>query len=221
MEFKVIGSSSAGNCYILSDGEDRIMIEAGLPWKRVQQALNFDTQGIRFCLCSHLHQDHSRYVDVIMSAGIDVYAPPAGFMHHRFHPLDKYTFVVDDWRFRAFPVRHDIECYGFLIAKGSERILYLTDCLYSPFRFADLTMILIGVNYSKDTISEDIDSAHRKHIIQDHMSLETAKELLKANDLSKVREMHLLHLSRDNSNADLFQREIQSLTGKPVFVAKE
>ena len=130
-------------------------------------------------------------------------------------------FDPADWRVRAFPVKHDVPCVGYLIATGSERVLYLTDALYSPFRFANLTMILLGVNYSKDRLSPNIHPTHRKHIIQDHLSLETAKGLLAANDLSQVREIHLLHLSRGNSDADMFKREIEKLTGKPVFIAQE
>jgi hypothetical protein len=42
---------------------------------------------------------------------------------------------------------------------------------------------------------------------------------MQANDLSKVQEIWLLHLSDGNSDADRFKREIQELTGKPVYVA--
>lgn len=52
------------------------------------------------------------------------------------------------------------------------------------------------------------------------MSLETAKEFLRANDLSRVQEIWLLHLSDDNSDAERFKREIQGLTDKPVYVAQ-
>ena len=45
------------------------------------------------------------------------------------------------------------------------------------------------------------------------------KELLKANDLSKVQQIWLLHLSDGNSDEKRFKREIQELTGKPTFIA--
>lgn len=44
---------------------------------------------------------------------------------------------------------------------------------------------------------------------------------LKANDLSKVREIWLLHLSDGNSDAERFKREVMELTGKPVYIALE
>jgi phosphoribosyl 1,2-cyclic phosphodiesterase len=50
------------------------------------------------------------------------------------------------------------------------------------------------------------------------MSLANAKQLLKANDLSLVRQIYLLHLSDDSSSASQFKREVQKLTGKEVIV---
>ncbi|WP_281253736.1 hypothetical protein [Sporomusa silvacetica] len=42
---------------------------------------------------------------------------------------------------------------------------------------------------------------------------------MKANDLSMVREIYLIHLSSGNSDAYRFKREIAELTGKMIFVA--
>jgi phosphoribosyl 1,2-cyclic phosphodiesterase len=231
MEFKALASSSSGNAYILSDGGESIMIEAGIPWPKVQKAMDFQTGAIQACLVTHGHKDHSGYVGSVLRAGIDVYTPfDERFVgHHRIHfvPSDQqFGFTVGRWSIKSFPVKHDVVCVGYLIGRvsleyGIERVLYLTDCLYSPFRFKGLAMILLGVNYSKDTISPDIEPAVRKHIIQGHMSLQTAIELLKANDLSRVREIWILHCSAQNSNAEMFKREIEKLTGKPTFVAAE
>ena len=57
--------------------------------------------------------------------------------------------------------------------------------------------------------------------MRSHMSLENCKELLRANDLSKVKEIHLLHLSDENSVEDQFKKEIAALTGLPVYVAQK
>jgi phosphoribosyl 1,2-cyclic phosphodiesterase len=56
--------------------------------------------------------------------------------------------------------------------------------------------------------------------MQSHFSLENVKEFLKANDLSRVRQIWLLHLSDGNSDAELFKQEIEKLTGKLIFVAQ-
>ena len=41
MELKILGSSSKGNCYLLDNGNDCLMIECGIPFKDVQKAVNF------------------------------------------------------------------------------------------------------------------------------------------------------------------------------------
>jgi hypothetical protein len=52
-----------------------------------------------------------------------------------------------------------------------------------------------------------------------HMSLEQCVEFFRVQDLSKCREIHLLHLSAENSDEELFKKTIQEVTGKPVWVA--
>jgi DNA-binding transcriptional MerR regulator len=58
----------------------------------------------------------------------------------------------------------------------------------------------------------------KKRLLRLHFSLENVKEFLRANDLSKVQEIWLLHLSDNNSDEERFKREIMELTGKVVYV---
>jgi len=53
------------------------------------------------------------------------------------------------------------------------------------------------------------------------MSLQEVKRFLAAQDLRTVQEIHLLHLSEHNSDADRFQAEIERGYGKPVYVAAQ
>ena len=59
----------------------------------------------------------------------------------------------------------------------------------------------------------------KSRILKSHFSLENVKEFLKANDLSKVQEIWLLHLSDGNSDAERFKRETQEISRKPVYIA--
>ena len=42
--------------------------------------------------------------------------------------------------------------------------------------------------------------------------------MLEANDLSKLEEIHLIHLSSNNANATYIKQSIQEVTGVPVYV---
>ena len=107
---------------------------------------------------------------------------------------------------------------------GLNKMLYLTDCFYSPFRFKNLTLIAVECNYSLDILKRNVDAGAvpkelKSRILKSHFSLENVKKFLLANDLSKVQEIWLLHLSGGNSDAERFKREVQELTGRMVFVA--
>lgn len=85
---------------------------------------------------------------------------------------------------------------------------------------------MIEANYSKDLLDQNVEMGlvpvtHKNRVIRSHMALETVKNFLKANDLSKVEAIYLIHLSEQNSDAEKFKREIQGLTGKPTYIAGE
>ena len=43
MKLQVLGSSSSGNCYLIEiNRNEKIVLDAGINFKRVQQELNFD-----------------------------------------------------------------------------------------------------------------------------------------------------------------------------------
>lgn len=50
----IIGSSSAANGYILTAGDEMLIIEAGCKPKEYLNALKYDLSGVGAVLCSHL-----------------------------------------------------------------------------------------------------------------------------------------------------------------------
>jgi phosphoribosyl 1,2-cyclic phosphodiesterase len=228
MEIKVIQSGSSGNAIVLEDSGEQVLMEAGVSWRRIQKFLDFDTSRIRFCLCSHSHGDHSKYINAVMRAGVECFGPISFYrVPGLFLPTYRFSAVPETvvgqsecspfWYITSFPCVHDVPCVGYAVEHGSSRVVYVPDTLYSPVRFGKgVTHFLLSVNYSSQTLS--VDFPYREHVVSDHMSLETAIELLKANDLSTCREIHLLHLSDSNSNEELFKSEVERLTGIPTYV---
>lgn len=77
MTLTVIGSGSAGNCYILQNETEALIIEAGLPFdKDVKKALGWDTSKIKAVIISHAHNDHAGYAAQYTAARIRVMALP-------------------------------------------------------------------------------------------------------------------------------------------------
>ena len=78
-------------------------------------------------------------------------------------------------------------------------------------------------NYSTEAVQYSVQNGYIPaalvpRLIKSHMSLEHFIDLLKANDLSNVKQIYLLHLSNNNSNAEQFKEEVQKLTGTEVYV---
>jgi len=138
----------------------------------------------------------------------------------------KQQFKVGTWVILPFETQHDaVEPVGFLLAnQAGEKLLYATDTYYIKYRFQSLTHIMIEASYSLDILRSNVENGLvapelKNRLLRSHFSLENVKECLKANDLSGVREIWLLHLSDNNSDGERFKREIQELTGKPMFIA--
>ena len=235
MDIRVLASGSAGNCYCVSDGSTSLLLECGISVKQIRRGLGFGLTNVAACLVSHEHQDHAKAVADVLRAGVEVYTSPGtikalGLEHHRLRPVRaKETFKVGTWTVRAFETQHDAqEPLGFLLHSraSNERLLYATDTYYIRYKFPGLTHIMVECNYAKDILYENVKrgavpEVFKNRLLTSHFSLENVKEFLKANDLSQVREIWLLHLSDGNSDAERFKREVQALTGRPVYIAGE
>lgn len=237
LNIQTIASGSTGNCYVVFSGKQSIMIEAGVPLSVVRGW--FSRAGklltdIDFCLCSHGHADHTKSADKIMRAGIDCYmtagtATEAGLSGHRLKVVEPLKqFSVSGWIVLPFRTIHDVaDPVGFLIqGPEGDKLLFATDTAYLKHRFSGLTHIMIEANYCPEILAENIRAGEyprsiRNRVVKNHMSINTAVETLKANDISRVREIHLLHLSKDNGNPVEFKRKVQAATGKPVYIAEQ
>jgi len=176
--------------------------------------------------------DHSKAVKDIMHAGIDCYisagtAEALGLSGHRVHIIKaKQQFRIGTWAILPFETQHDAaEPLGFLLAnQDGERLLYATDTYFIRYRFANLNVIAVECNYSLDILKRNVDAGTvpkelKSRIMKSHFSLENVKKFLQANDLGKVQEIWLLHMSNGNSDSERFKREVMELTGKPTYIA--
>ena len=238
-----IASSSAGNCYLLDNGSSRLMIECGITWKRIQQATGYTTSTLAGCLVTHGHADHSRGVKDAIKNGVDVYlssgtlgelrlADPSEankpFNHHRIHIVStrRQFSIRGDWNVMPFDVVHDAEePLGFLISTGPYKILFLTDLSYCRYKFKGVTHLMVEANFCERILAENIrsglvDPARRKRLVDSHMSIQRVIDLLHKMDGSSLQEIHLIHLSEQNSDEEWFKRFVARYTGKPVYICQ-
>jgi len=224
-----IASGSSGNNYRISDGKTVIMIECGIRFKKIREAFNFKLSEVSGCLLSHCHGDHAKAVKDVMKAGINVYTSPGtikalNLSGHRLKPVKPLElFTVGTFRVLPFPTEHDCkEPFGFLIQSGTEKLCFITDTFYCKYKFSGVTHFIVECNYSKEILEENIKSgvvpaAIRNRIVKSHFEIENVKEFFRANDLSAVKQIFLIHISSNNGDPKLFKSEIQKLTGKEVY----
>src|SRR5208337_362818 len=108
----------------------------------------------------------------------------------------------------------------------NEAFLFLTDSAYSPVRFINLNVIAIEANFCEEILSNNIQNGTVPAVVgrrvrRNHLSLETLIQMLKANDLSRCRQVWLLHLSDANSDEARMIRAVQEATGIPTYAASD
>ena len=234
MDIQVLASSSRGNCYRVSDGSTPLLLECGIPYKEIQRGLNYQVTMAGGCLISHEHKDHCKALsEVSNKAGVDCYmsqgtAEALGVAGHRIKLIRAMEqFTLGTWTVLPFDTQHDAaEPLGFLLAsRTGEKLLFATDTYYIRYRFNGLTHIMVEANYADDILaanyaSGSVPAQMQKRIMRSHFSLANVLKFLKANDLSRVEEIWLIHLSSDNAHEAEFEAAIQRATGKPVYIAQ-
>lgn len=233
IEIKCLASGSGGNCYHITDGQTSLLLECGIPYKEIQRGLNYQVVNLAGCLVTHEHKDHCRCInEIAYKAGVDCYLSKGtqyeiGIDGHRIKAVKaREQFKIGSWTILPFETQHDAaEPLGFLLANtAGDKLLYATDTYYVRYKFTGLSHILIECNYALDILQANVEAGLvpvvlKNRLLQSHFSMANVKEFLKANDLSRLQEIWLLHLSDGNSDAVRFKREIRELTGKMVFVA--
>jgi phosphoribosyl 1,2-cyclic phosphodiesterase len=226
MEIKSLASSSGGNCYIISDAGSSIMIEAGLPINKLKKLTGHTLSKIKACLVTHEHKDHSLAVPDLLKHGIDCHMTKGtakDFKDHyrlRIHETMKPFLVDNNWMIMMFNTVHDARepCGFYIRTPGRHWVVFITDSAYCRYRFPLIDYLMIECNYSS---MESMNTAEMKRLVKNHMSLETLLDFLRANDLSHVKEIRLLHLSNRNADADKIKREVSALAGVPVIIEAE
>ena len=234
MKLRCLGSGSSGNCYLLEASDGVLIIEAGIPLMEVKKALRFDLSKVRGCLISHRHNDHAKYVNDFLMAGIRVLALKDVFESHDIRIAafnkeiePKHGYIVGGFKVFTLSIAHDVPCLGFIIEhREMGRLLFITDTMMVEYVVPRLNHIMIEANYSDDILDYNIENGitpagMRDRLLHSHMELNTTRDFLLANDLSEVHEIILIHLSGNNSNPEDFSWFISRETGKLTYVAKK
>ncbi len=136
-------------------------------------------------------------------------------------------YLTGNFQINPFEVIHDVPCYGYLIDHpDTGRILFLIDAYFCEYTFPNLNHIIIEANYADDILEDNIlrgieHPSKRERLLTSHMEIKTTKAVLMAQDLSKVENAVLIHLSDRNSDEERFVEEVKKVTGKVITAGKD
>ena len=237
MLLKCAGTGSKGNSYALvTESGEILLIECGVKWSETMKMIDYQTSKIVGCICSHAHSDHLRSYKDCLHYGIPIYTNDETAEHFEtvsgekmIGKPERIPFEVGAFRIIPFYLPHTtrdkdtsalIPCpnFGYLIQRGDEKLLYLTDfefCKY-VFKSQRINYMLLESNHMDNLM--DSGSVNYIHALKGHSSLSVVKSFVEVNKTPDLRNIILCHLSSENADPETMQREIQSVAGKWVNV---
>lgn len=230
MKLTVLGSGSKGNCYLLHNNEECLILEAGVPFSEVRHALKGDIRKVKACLVTHEHGDHIKYAGDMLAHGIRTYMT-AGTMKAKqwrhYLPLMLETGIpAVHGRFTVLPFRtvHDAAepCGFFINHPETGNIVFATDTAYVPNTFKAVTNMLIECNYDPELLAArtDIPESLKDRIRESHQSIDTCIAAIKANmDQGTLHHIVLLHISEGDGDPNNFKIRTMHDTGLITDVA--
>jgi len=227
IDIRILATGSAGNAYILQNGAGALLIEAGISFRKIVRAIDYDLSRLDRVLISHEHADHSMAARQLVRIGapVSMSAGTAAALDLDANLIDivksERQYDFGHWNILPFTTEHDAaEPLGFLISDNQgEKICYITDSAYVRYRFEGVTRWIVEANYCERMIDANahLPEKIKQRIRRNHFEIENLKEFFKNQDLSKTREVFLIHLSDENSDEALFVDQIEKIVGKPVY----
>ena len=235
MQIEVLGSSSAGNAYLVSDGSSSILLECGLPLREMQIKSDFRIAQTDACLISHLHLDHSRAIHDVIKMGVDVYALPETLSalgvqdHYRTHSIEPLKpITVNTFEIMAVTMYHDCPCVGYMVysTNTNERLFFATDTYKITVNPQGVDYLILEINYQKEIVNRLVnegimESSIRARLLFSHYELSKALNWLKRIDKSRLKRIYVAHLSKQNSHAEMVKKAVIAETGIPTTICEQ
>ena len=235
MTFKVLGSGSSGNGYLLTSSEgETLVIEAGVRLADVLKETPY--RNIVGLIVSHTHGDHAGFLADYLNRRIETHIHDESLKEWKgktkdFLPLffeEECMFSLGKFDIIPFRLKHDTPCFGFLIRHPDMlgNFLFCTDTSEIPYTFQNVQTLAIEADYDYNMLLENVRSGKlivklARRISSSHLSIEQAVEFCKNRDMRKLRNIILLHLSRNNASSEAFKDKMIKATGKPTYIASK
>lgn len=227
MKMVPLASGSSGNSYLIRQGDQSVLVDAGLTCKQLLlrfDRIKEDPQLIRGIVVSHAHSDHIKGVGVLsrkfnipvhLNRGTWSAANGALGKISNVHIFETgKAFELGCFRIHPFSVPHDcMEPVGFRISCGSTRVGIATD-LGVPTNLvanllSDLQAVVLESNHDPEMLMDGPYPWELKQRVKSrlgHLSNHQSAELLQRIINDELKVVVLAHMSETNNKAELALR---------------
>lgn len=233
-EFATIASGSSGNCIYIRSKNAKILVDAGLSGKKIENVLrSLDLKGsdIDAIFVTHEHNDHIDGVGV-MSRRYDlpIYATEGTWqaMPNKVGRIEEKnrrvvkgneSCILKDLCIKPFDIPHDAaEPVGYNIFADSKKISIATDIGHVTRtvldNIKDTDILLLESNHDVNMLKNGFYTYQLKQRIlgkNGHLSNDTAGKLLACVMSDKLKYAVLGHLSKENNTPELAYRTVSKI----------
>lgn len=229
MKVKLLHSSSSGNCTIVEGENTKLMIDAGLSYKRIKEAYGEDPK-LDALLITHEHSDHISGAGIVArKTECPIYIPEKSYLAKEklFNDCSinyiegGQTIEIGDFTISAFSTRHDSEASnGYVITENAtmKKFGFLTDTggITKLIRDAlsDCDGYFIEADYDEDELEKcaEYDDILKERIKSPYGHLSNQQSLEYVNtylNLEKATFVAFGHLSKNTNSPEILQSRIE------------
>ena len=224
--FCTLASGSSGNCHVLSDGNQQLLIDAGLSGKQIQRRLldaGMAPEKLSGILVSHEHSDHIKGAGILSRRfQLPIFANEKTWMameekigpvkpeHRRVFDNQK-PFTIGDISVTPYSLSHDAaDPMGFALESHSFKICLATDMGYVPESLYQVAqnadLLVMESNHDVDMLQVGSYPYYlKRRVLSDHghLSNESAGYAIVEMIRRNVKSILLAHLSQENNFPEL------------------
>jgi len=224
MEIQTIRTGSQGNCYVLSNPHEHIILDAGVTMTEIKRAINYDVQSVVMAFVTHAHKDHSRSLKKLLDMGTLVVMPPNLFEEYSeyinaIRVEGNHIYNLNGVLVMALSMPHDTtECYGYIITWRDQKIAYFTDLEYCPYDLSklEITTLVVECNYDEEYVNMELPQI--KHKLLGHMGVKTCKQFIETLNKDTLKNVFLCHMGEGMCDYDTLIAKVKQVTKANVYV---
>lgn len=235
--FCSLASGSSGNCQYIETKKTRILVDAGLSGKKIQEALksiDVDPGTINYILVTHEHSDHTKGIGILSRRfNLPIYANTNTWNNMkkdlgeikeeniRVFNTDK-DFELGDMGILPFKISHDSsDPVGYCFYHLNKKISILTD---TGIVSDEVKKTIRGSNLLMLEANHDIEMLKvgkypwflKKRVLSEvgHLSNEDAGKVLAEVFTDNNEQILLGHLSKENNFPELAYQTVANIMGE-------